>query len=161
LEDDPLVGISGFIILLCLLLGCGNDEPSATKVMKQMESANASAVKKKVLVGWNEPISSEKFDLAPNPNIDGKTLAEVISSQKAGRDDGQLCSACHNKDDAQGAYSVPALKNGASPNLKPTDMVYNKTWVGPGGWAERFVKNSSKPANVKAVVQAWINNGYK
>jgi hypothetical protein len=161
LEDDPLARISGFIILLCLLLGCGNDEPSATKVMKQLESANAHAVKKKVLVGWNEPISSAKFGLAPNPNIDGKTLAEVVSSQKAGRDDGQLCSACHNKDDAQGGYGVPVAKNGASPNLKPTDMVYNKTWVGPDGWAERFVKNSTKPANVKAVVQAWMDNNYK
>lgn len=153
--------ISGFIILLFLLISCADDEASATKIMKQMESANASAVKKKVLVGWNEPIYSTKFGLAPNPNIDGKTLAEVITSQKAGRDDGQLCSACHYKDDAQGGYGVPVAKNGASPTLKPTDMVYNRTWVGPDGWAERFVKNSTKPANVKAVVQAWIDNGYK
>jgi hypothetical protein len=52
-------------------------------------------------------------------------------------------------------------KNGASPALKPTDMVYNRTWIGPDGWAVRFVKNSTKPANVKAVVQAWIDNNYK
>lgn len=151
----------GYVILGALLVGCANDEPKATQLMKQMESANASAVTKKILVGWNEPISSTKFGLAPNPNIDGKTLAEVITSQKAGRDDGQLCSACHHQNDAQGGYGVPVARNGASPNLKPTDLVYSRTWVGPDGWAERFVRNSTKPANVKAVVQAWIDNNYK
>ncbi|HYX31739.1 MAG TPA: hypothetical protein VE954_01405 [Oligoflexus sp.] len=147
------------LILLNLLIGCANEEPAATKVMKQMESGNA--VKKKVLVGWNEPISSIRLGLAPNPNIDGKSLAEVITSQKAGRDDGLLCSSCHHKDEAQGDYGVPAPKNGASPGLLPTDMVLNRTWVGPNGWAERFVKNSTKPANLKAAVQAWMDNNYK
>jgi len=158
LEDDPLSRIYG-LILLAFLIGCANDEPAATKVMKQMEGGQA--IKKKILISWNEPISSSKFGLTPNPNIDGKTLAEVITSQKAGRDDGQLCSACHYKDDAQGGYGVPVEINGASPTLKPTDMVYNRSWVGPGGWAERFVKNKTKPANVQAVVQAWIDNNYK
>lgn len=157
LEDHPLLRISR-LICLAFLIACGNDEPAATRVIKQMD---AQAVTKKILIGWDEPISSSKFGLAPNPSIDGKTLAEVITSQKAGRDDGQLCSACHYKGDAQGDYGVPVEMNGANPTLKPTDMVYNRSWVGPGGWAERFVKNETKPANVKAVVQAWIDNNYK
>jgi hypothetical protein len=154
-----LARIFGFFFLLVLLPACAAEEPAATKIMKQMEGANA--VKQKVLMGWNEPIYSSKFGLAPNPNIDGKTLAAVVTSQTAGRDDGMLCSACHNKDDAQGGYGVPSERNGASPNLKPTDMVYNRTWIGPDGWAVRFVNNRTKPVNVKAVMQAWIDNNYK
>ncbi|WP_141734174.1 hypothetical protein [Oligoflexus tunisiensis] len=115
----------GFIVLLFLLPACAEQEPAATKIMKQMEGSNA--VKQKVLIGWSEPIYSSKFGLAPNPNIDGKTLAEVVTSQTAGRDDGLLCSACHNTDDAQGGYAAPAEKNEASPALKPTDRVSNRT----------------------------------
>jgi hypothetical protein len=75
--------------------------------------------------------------------------------------DGKLCSACHNSWDAQGDYGVPTAKNTASPKLKPSDILSNRSWVGPGGWAERFVKNPTKPTHGKAVVQAWIDNDYE
>ena len=153
-----------FIQYLCLILlvtGCSHDEPKASQMLREMQKYSANAGIKPIIIGWNEAVDSTKFGLAPNLHIDGKTLAQVITSQVAGRDDGQLCSACHNNAEAQGNYGVPAAKNAASPGLKPTDLVSNRPWVGPEGWAVRFVKNPTKPANVKAVVQAWIDNNYK
>lgn len=156
-----------FLAILCFcccFLACAEqEEPEATKILKAMQgaapaSANASG---KILMSWNEPIDSKKFGLAPNPKVDGKTIAQILTSQVAGRDDGQLCSACHNSGDAQGDYGVNVAKNAANPEMKPTDIVYGKTWVQKGGWAEGFVANPTKPANVKAVIQAWIDNGYK
>ncbi len=130
-------------------------------MLKQMESANAQPASTTILLSYGEAIDSKKFGLAPNPKIDGKTIALVLTSQVAGRDDGQLCSACHNKDDAQGGYGVDVAKNGSNPGMKPTDLVGGKTWAGPNGWAAGFVKNPTKPANVKAVIQAWIDNKCK
>ncbi|WP_141731138.1 hypothetical protein [Oligoflexus tunisiensis] len=153
--------LSVLISLLLILAGCGNEKPDATKVlqtMAQAQSANSAANSK---LGWNDPIDSKKFGLAPNANVDGKTLAQIISSQTIGRDDALLCSACHHSSDAQGGYGVPSARNAANLSLKPTDIVSNRTWVGSGGWAERFIQNKTKPENLKIFLQAWINNGYK
>lgn len=154
-----------FSIWLCFLLllgGCGDQEkPNATKILQDMASAEATTNQNSMRLGWNEKIDSRRFGLQSNKNVDGKTLAQIISSQTPGRDDAMLCSACHHSTDAQGGYGVQAAKNAASLNLKPTDMVSNRTWVGSDGWGERFVKNSTKPDNLKLFIQAWIDNGYK
>lgn len=151
----------GLLLSLLLLLGgCSDEKPDATKALQTMASAQ-NAVSASSKLGFNEPIDSRKFGLAPNRNVDGKTLAQIITSQTAGRDDEMLCSACHHSTDAQGGYGVPSAKNAVNRNLKPTDVLTGRTWAGSGGWAERFVKNSTKPDNLKIMVQAWINNGYK
>lgn len=155
---EPVAHAWRQLCLIIFLFGCGPQRPDATKILQGTQSADAN---KKILLGWNQKIDSTKFGMTANKNIDGKTLALVISSQSIGRDDALLCSSCHNASDAQGGYGVPAQKNAASPNLTPTDLVTNRTWVGKGGWAERFVKNNTKPANLKVFVQAWIDNGYK
>jgi hypothetical protein len=156
--------VAHFGLLLCLLLfltGCGDEKPDATKALQSMADAQSAVSTGGNKLNFNEPIESRKFGLAPNKNVDGKTLAQIISSQTAGRDDAMLCSACHHSTDAQGGYGVPSAKNAASLNLKPTDIVTGRSWVGTGGWAERFVKNGTKPDNLKIMVQAWINSGYK
>jgi hypothetical protein len=143
-----------------LLWSCTSEDPVATQMKQKMSSRDQSANTggNKVFMTYQERIDSRKFGLAPDPNLDGKTLAQILTSQVAGRDDAQLCSACHNKDDAQGGYGVPVAKNGSNPGMKATDMIGLYTWCGPGGWADRFVATPSKPANLKAVIRAWRNN---
>jgi hypothetical protein len=147
--------------LLFALTGCGNEKPDATKVLESMAQAQTANGTPNSRLGWNESIDSKKFGLVPNANVDGKTLAQIISSQSFGRDDALLCSACHHSSDAQGGYGVSSARNAAATNLKPTDVVSNRTWVGSGGWAERFIQNKTKPENLKIFLQAWINNGYQ
>ncbi|HYX37319.1 MAG TPA: hypothetical protein VE954_29800 [Oligoflexus sp.] len=147
------------LLIFLLATSCGDSgKPDATKVLQSMANADSKSVQK---LAFNEPIDSRTFGLVPNRNVDGKTLAQIITSQSAGRDDAMLCSACHHNRDAQGGYGVPAAQNAPSLNLKPTDRVSNRTWAGAGGWAERFVKNDTKPDNLKIFIQAWINGGYK
>lgn len=110
-------------------------------------------------LGWSTPIDSTKFGLAPNPKIDGKTLKDVVASAVAGRDDGQLCSTCHNKTSALGGYGAEVEASKASP-IAPTDAVSGNKWTGPQGWAYRFIRNKTKPPNVKAAFQAWIDGGF-
>lgn len=151
-------------LLICLLFimgGCGNEKPDATKALQSMANNQNAVSASGPKLGFSEPIDSKKFGLAPNKNVDGKTLAQIITSQTFGRDDAMLCSSCHHSADAQGGYGVPSAKNAANLNLKPTDVLTGRTWVGKDGWAERFVKNSTKPDNLKIMVQAWINGGYK
>jgi hypothetical protein len=156
----PVAYLGLLLSLLFFLGGCSDEKPDATKALESMANAQ-SAVSAGSKLGFSEPIDSRKFGLAPNKNLDGKTLAQIITSQTPGRDDGILCSSCHHSTDAQGGYGVPSAKNAANLNLKPTDVLTGRTWVGSGGWAERFVKNNTKPDNLKIMVQAWINNGYK
>jgi hypothetical protein len=157
----------GSVVQLCLLLSlllflgaCADEKPDASKALQNMANAQ-NAVTGRAKLGFNDPIDSKKFGLAPNKNVDGKTLAQIITSQTPGRDDSMLCSACHHSTDAQGGYGVPSAKNAANLNLKPTDILTGRTWVGADGWAERFVKNSTKPDNLKIMIQAWIDNDYK
>src|SRR4051812_7827074 len=101
----PVAHLRLLICLIFLLEGCGNEKPQATKVLESMAEAQ-SAVSASTKLSFSEPIDSRKFGLAPNANVDGKTLAQIITSQTAGRDDAMLCSACHNSGDAQGGYGV-------------------------------------------------------
>ncbi len=153
--------LSLLISLLFILGGCGQEKPDATKALQSMAKSQNAGSTSGPKLRFTEIIDSKKLGLAPNKNVDGKTLAQIITSQAFGRDDAMFCSACHHSTDAQGGYGVPSAKNAANANLKPTDVLTGRTWVGPDGWAERFVKNSTKPDNIKAMVQAWINSGYK
>ena len=148
-----LIGLA----LVFLLWACSHDEDADDKVSYARESANAA----RQSLAWDTAIRSVDFGLAPNPKIDGKTLRQVITSQVVGRDDGELCSACHNKNDAQGGYGGLAAAYAASPSLGPNTVIDGRKWSGPGGWAERFVKNPTKPANLQLMVRAWINGKYK
>jgi hypothetical protein len=147
--------------LLLFLGGCGEEKPDATKALQKMSQAQNAIKGSAPQLRFNEPIDSKKFGLAPNSNVDGRTLAQIITSQTPGRDDAILCSACHHSSDAQGGYGVPSAKNAALLTLKPTDVVTGRSWVETGGWAERFVKNGTKPDNLKLFIQGWINSGYQ
>lgn len=114
-----------------------------------------------VLLGWDEPIQSVKFGIPANPKIDGKSLRQVISGSVPGRDDGQLCTACHNKDNPAGGYGGPVQANQTIQELAPGLVIDGRRWEGSEGWAVRFVGNTTKPLNVKAAMQAWIDNNFR
>ncbi|HYX31893.1 MAG TPA: hypothetical protein VE954_02175 [Oligoflexus sp.] len=151
--------------VMALVLGsgaCSDDEPAASRVLRDMQAGQSSqAAVSQFKIAWSEPIKSTKFNLAANKDVDGKTLQQIITSQVSGRDDGLLCSSCHNNIDKQGGYGVPAGRNTASPGLKPNEKVGLYSWDTPGGWAEKFSTNATKPENLRIMVEAWMNNGYK
>lgn len=156
-----MVVMRRFLLLVALLPACTTDEPEASKYKKRRALTGSANVQQDVTVGWNEPLDSRMFGMTANPNFDGKTLAQIIASIEPGRDDGLLCSACHNEEEAAGGYGVEVARNQASLDLDPRDDVYGRTWVGPGGWAERFINNNTKPQNIKAALQAWIDGNYQ
>lgn len=156
--------------LLALFTGCSSEEPAAAKYRKQIASLEAKPNEEKnadlgedikETITLREAIYSEDFGLDENENIDGKSLFEILTSQEAGRDDGQVCSACHNRNDSQGGYGVDSASEEALDEIDPDAEISGRSWTEDGGWAERFVENDTKPANVRAVIQAWIDGGYQ
>lgn len=114
-------------------------------------------------IGWMEPIKLKKFNLAPNPNLEGKTLRSIVESTQAGRDDGKLCSECHNETEAAGTYGLNVPKNTVLSIQNPwesmgTDVI--RRWAGEEGWAERFAGNSTKPKALRTLMQAWIKGEF-
>ena len=150
-----------------VLFSCASEEPAASKYKKQMKSASsvksgeALGAEPALTIGWKEPINSVAFGLDANPNVDGKTLAEIVASLDYGRDDGQKCSACHNSEKDLGGYWVDVEPNEASPGMDPTALVAGKAWVGAKGWAVGFINNDTKPANIKALIKAWKAGGWR
>lgn len=140
---------------LCVLASCASNE------LELPERAQQDAEATQLTIGWKDPIYSEDFGLEPNPNVDGKSLADIVMSVDFGREDGQLCSACHNNTYALGDYGVDAEINAASPEMEPTDPVSGRTWIEEGGWSDRFIDNPTKPANIKGVIDAWRRGGYR
>lgn len=124
-------------------------------------SLNAAVADDELTLKLSAPIDSKSFGLEANPKIDGKSLFEVITSQEAGREDGQLCSACHNNELALGGYGVDQDPNTSISTVDPDAEISGRAWTGKGGWAERFSKNPTKPENIKTLLKYWINGGYE
>jgi hypothetical protein len=157
---EHLPRIVTLILGLFFLGGCAEDRPDASKLISRMDPKPLQAEDTATL-GWNDKIDSSAFGLAPNALVDGKTLGEIISSQAAARADGLVCSACHNRSEQEGGYQVPVDPNGALQDFNPSALVGSHTWVGTGGWGERFSSNNSKPDNLRIFVQAWIRGDYR
>ena len=149
------------VLISGMLWSCSNQEPAATAYKKTINNGNEFDQTVGKTLNFTEKIYSADFGLPPNENIDGKSLFEIVTSQKAGRDDGQECAICHNNDLQLGNYWVPTAANEALDDVDPTTEVAGRAWAGDGGWAERFVANTTKPSNVKLFIQAWIDGGYK
>jgi hypothetical protein len=150
--------------LAAMLLGCAQDDPKAAQIRKELQTPKSADASAKRTINWKQSIDSKAFGLAPNPNVDGKTLAEIVASMSPGRDDGQLCSACHHQGEDAGGYGLPVAKNAASSNFDPNAVVgttKKATWRGNDGWAKKFIDNKTKPDNIKALMQAWIDGGCK
>lgn len=115
-------------------------------------------------LAWDEPIRLKKFGLSDNPNIEGKTLKAIVESLTPGRDDHQLCSACHNNEEASGNYGVDVDKLTSYRLLDPWTMVgttIQRSWAGRNGWADQFSGNSTKPPALKALMRSWKAGGYQ
>jgi hypothetical protein len=113
---------------------------------------------------WEQPIDAQALGIPLASQVAGQSLEAIVTSQVAGRDDGQLCSACHSKDDPQGGYGIDVALNGRLASLDPwvnVGTVTQRTWAGPSGWAVRFINNKTKPASLKAAMQAWVDGGCK
>ncbi len=125
---------------------------------------NLEKKQKQSWIAWNEPIRLEKLGLAPNANIEGKTLKSIISSLTFGRDDHQLCSACHNRTESAGNYGLDKDKNRSFANLDPWKIIgmnSQRSWAGKGGWAEQFAANSTKPPLLRSLMDSWREGGYQ
>ena len=142
-----------------LSFACSHEDPVAKQYKDYIQAENDAKGKRSIT--FAQAIDSQQLGLAPNPNIDGKSLLEIVSSQKPGRDDGRLCSSCHNKSVALGGYWVPSEADEALTQLDPTNPVAGRAWTGADGWAVRFVNNASKPRNVQVIIQAWIEGGFE
>jgi len=114
----------------------------------------------RITIGWRDSIRSQDFGLSSNPNVDDKSLFDIVSNNTFGRDDGQKCSTCHNSSMALGGYATDGDVD-AAVNIEPDDKLSGKPWAGSQGWAQRFAKNKNKPDNLKMFFQSWIDSGYK
>ena len=155
------ISILSILEISCYREQAPNPDQFLSKKVSAKTPASADGSAFSTEISMSEPIYSEEFGMEENENIDGKSLFEVLSSQSAGRDDGQLCSACHNEDDDAGDYAVPSGPNAVLINFDPDEEYEGKSWTEEDGWAERFVANETKPDNVRAIVQAWIDSGYQ
>lgn len=179
----------GSIALLALCIACGGPEKdsargstsgaekganprSADTSGKVQRSENNSSPRhdprnqpqpqEAAAVRWDRNVEALKLGIPPESHVNGQKLADIITSQVAGRDDDQLCSACHNRDEAQGGYGVDVKKNERFADLNQWTLIGTQKklpWGGKVGWASRFVANPTKPATLKKVMQAWIDGG--
>ena len=143
------------------LSSCYSGESEAERYQRISEdsrqSQSATAADPYVL-DWDEPIYSTNFDLPPNPNIDGKSLAGILQSVEFGRDDRMYCSSCHNVDEQAGGYGMNVEEGEPDPDLTPTTIISGRTWIGNDGWGLRFIRNATKPNNIKTFIQAYLNS---
>ena len=144
--------------------GCGGDKPRPYELSAD-ESGGADAlpvpVQSKLRIAWSETFNAKKLGVESDPLLEGKSIAMIVSSQVSGRADGLLCSSCHNRNEASGGYGINVDFEQASKGFDPKLSYSGRAWVGTGGWAEAFIKNQTKPNNLKLLMQAWINQGYK
>lgn len=140
------------------------DDETDDEESDEDEADARSGDARSVTIRWDQAIDSRAFGLAPNPKIDGKSLSEIVKGQAAGRDDGKLCSECHNEARALGGYGIAVAANSSMLELDPWAVVgttFQQSWAGDNGWAEKFISNPTKPANIKDVFRAWIRSGFK
>lgn len=136
----------------------------STQSNQSSGNATPGSTTNKPTLGFTETINLKKLGFAADPNVDGKTLKDIITSAKSGRADSKLCSECHNKSESPGNYSVNVDPNQPSPNLKVTDKLGTppQSWVGTGAnWTDGFIGNDTKPQSLKDALSAWKNGGWK
>lgn len=154
------------IMLIVLLSACEDVTRDPPSYLGPNGSNDLKGERARILhqnLGWNEALNSEKLGLTANPQVDGRKLGKIIGSVISGREDGQLCSACHNNVQADGGYGTDSAPGAANAAFNPKGKFgpNGRSWIGPGSWAEGFVTNKTKPANLQVMIQAWINSGYK
>lgn len=114
-----------------------------------------------VVLGFQEVIDPDALGLQPGGTLEGKTLYDIVSSRVSGRDDGRLCSECHNQGRALGDYWVPSERNSILDALDANTEYAGKAWGGSEGWTEGFIANPTKPDSLKRAFRAWKEAQYR
>ena len=128
------------------------------------EEKSPPATEANLSLSWDEKIRAQALGIPLKSKAIGKTLEQIVTGQAAGRDDGQLCSACHNRQEAQGGYGLDVDKNENLPQLDPWQKVgtiEQLSWAGKDGWATKFISNKTKPALLKTVMSTWLKGSIK
>lgn len=113
-------------------------------------------------LSWDAVMSEENLGTVADPNVAGRTIADVLNSRVTGRPDGLLCSDCHYS-----GGTIPYRPNvvrGAPSTFGPNDVIDGRPWAGPDGWAERFVatgpgSSAPKPGYLRSVFFKWNDDG--
>ena len=131
---------------------------------QQTFDSKSSPSQIKATLTWRQTIDWEPLGISPKSKAVGQTIEDIVASRNGGRDDGLLCNACHNKDHADGGYGLDVPANVRGRFLDPVAVVGTKgkrAWAGQSGWAERFIRNKTKPTSLKKVMKAWADGGFQ
>jgi hypothetical protein len=117
-------------------------------------------------LNWTTPIDTLHLGHAPDPIIAGKTLQDIVSSVVSGRDNGALCSDCHNSQSGGNfAYRPNVAPGVASAPIDPFQFIGGDDGWACGGnpWARQFVNLPAsvylKPEYLKDAFNKWLNDG--
>lgn len=153
-----------FILVILSLSACGEESPPRPAPTPGSSGTHASdevgVSPQKPRLSWSEPFRASKLGVKADALLEGKSLQAIIGSVVAGRGDGMLCSSCHHRLDAPGAYGLDVEPGAASPTISFQTVFTGRSWTGPDGWAVGFIKNSTKPENLKLMMQLWIDASY-
>jgi hypothetical protein len=127
------------------------------------DSGNVSTI---CPLNWSTPIDTLHLGHPPDPLIQGKSLQSIVSSQVSGRQDGFLCSTCHNSGTQSPYVYRPNVAPGvASATIDPfVSIGGDQGWAcGSNPWAEQFIHLPAttyvKPEYLKEAFQKWVTDG--
>lgn len=147
------------LLAIFLLAACSSKEPVASAYKKSMSQGGLEAIS---ALTWQQPIVGSSIGFNQPSQMEGNSIADILASKVAGRDDKQLCSNCHNSIQDAGGYGVSDTEEGQlSISMSPSDLYSGNSWAGAGGWADKFIENSTKPESLKAAFRAWKAGGYR
>jgi hypothetical protein len=132
------------------------DDLGGTEVFDN-DSANLDAP----CLTWTSPITYDTLGSAPNPEANGKSLAQIVSSFEIGSSLGR-CSSCHYKNTpvvTDSDYSPNNILMNQATSIFPSQRIDFWRWSGPDGWAARFLYADNKPEPLKKVMRKWLENG--
>lgn len=113
-------------------------------------------------IRWSAPVTAARLGTTPDPKLNGVSLEDFVSSRVVVRADNLKCSACHYAGSGR-SYSPPVAQN-QSATIDAWQTIGGLTWMGTGGWADRFLAQGpgtagNKPAHLRGVFTKWKADG--